>query len=155
MRVVSFIGASEAGKTTLIERLIRHLAATTSVAAIKHTHHPLEQTNRGDTLRFQQAGAREVILAADCEAVLWRGSRPHPVRFREPAELLGLLDAEWVLIEGFKGHHLGPAIVVGDLEPPRHAVALVRPRGGAETLPVFTPSQVAELAEFLGRITGS
>jgi molybdopterin-guanine dinucleotide biosynthesis protein MobB len=156
VRVVSFLGASGAGKTTLIEQLIRNLAGkTASIAAIKHTHHPLESTSRGDTLRFQRAGAREVILAGDTRAILWRGTEQRSISFGEPRELLDVLDAEWVLIEGFKRHNLGPAVVIGDLEPPAHTVAVVKHEGDATPFALFAPTQVAELSAFLDRITAS
>src|SRR5215212_9393425 len=64
MHVAAFIGASRSGKTTLIAELIgRYVAAGLRVGAIKHTHHALNEENRGDTALFRAAGAEPVILA--------------------------------------------------------------------------------------------
>jgi len=103
MYVAAFIGASRSGKTTLIAELIRHyVAAGRRVGAIKHTHHPLNEENRGDTARFRAAGAEPVILAGDEEAVIFTARGTARIRFAAPAELLAQCDAEIVLIEGFK-----------------------------------------------------
>lgn len=102
MRVAAVTGLSGSGKTTLIESLIRrYVAAGTRVAAIKHTHHPLNDEDRGDTARFRAAGAEPVIFAGDGEAIL-SPSRLR-VRFVIPSELLEHAgSAEIVLVEGFR-----------------------------------------------------
>jgi len=103
MYVAAFIGASRSGKTTLIAELIRrYVAAGRRVSAIKHTHHPLNEKNRGDTARFRAAGAEPVILAGDEEAVIFTARGTARIRFAALAELLAQCDAEIVLIEGFK-----------------------------------------------------
>jgi molybdopterin-guanine dinucleotide biosynthesis protein MobB len=103
MDVAAFIGASRSGKTTLIAELIRrYVGAGRRVSAIKHTHHPLNEENRGDTARFREAGAEPVILAGDDEAVIFAARGTSRIRFAAPAELLAQCDAEIVLIEGFK-----------------------------------------------------
>jgi molybdopterin-guanine dinucleotide biosynthesis protein B len=105
VNVAAISGLSGSGKTTLIVALIGHyLAAGRSVAAIKHTHHPLNEEHRGDTAKFLAAGARPVILANDGEAVLFDPA-PRRIRFSRPGELLEPLGAEIVLVEGF--HRFG------------------------------------------------
>ena len=99
MRVAAILGESGSGKTTLISGLIRHFVSVGQrVAAIKHTHHPLNFERRGDTAAFQDAGADPVIFARDDEAI-HDGKR---IRFNSPRELLDRIDADIVLIEGFK-----------------------------------------------------
>ena len=72
-RAVVFSGYSNSGKTTLICRLIEELSRRGIVTgAIKHTHHPVTATDDGDTGRFLRAGASQVILAGEGEAVLFR-----------------------------------------------------------------------------------
>ena len=103
MYVAAFIGASRSGKTTLLAELIRrYIAAGRRVSAIKHTHHPLNEEDRGDTALFRAAGAEPVILAGDGEAVIFTARGTARIRFTAPADLLAQCDADVVLIEGFK-----------------------------------------------------
>ena len=99
MHVAAFTGPSGSGKTTVIVELIRRfVAAGESVGAIKHTHHPLNAEDRGDTGRFRDAGAHPVILAADRQAIL--GSKR--IDYHSPTELLTHFATDIVLVEGFK-----------------------------------------------------
>lgn len=109
MRVVAVIGESNSGKTTLICGLIRHFVTRGQrVAAIKHTHHPLTTERRGDTEAFLLAGATTAILAGDGEAI--RFDNGHRVRFETPRDLVHGLDADLVLVEGFKHYEGWPRI---------------------------------------------
>ncbi|MBK5259793.1 MAG: molybdopterin-guanine dinucleotide biosynthesis protein B [Thermoanaerobaculia bacterium] len=111
-KVAVIAGYSGAGKTTAIESLIRHYAsAGVAVGVIKHTHHPLNEENKGDTARFLAAGAGPVILAGDGEAVIFRHNEP-PARmtFDAPADLLEPMTGEIVLIEGFKHQPAWPRV---------------------------------------------
>lgn len=102
MRVVAFSGPSDTQKTTTICALIRHLRARGSrVAAIKHTHHELNDSRAGDTGRFAECGASPVILAAEGEAVIF-DARTRRVAYSDPADLLQFTAADFVLVEGFK-----------------------------------------------------
>ncbi len=115
MRVVSLGGPSGAGKTTAIVNLIRHFVAQgLTVGAIKHTHHPLNEEDRGDTAAFRAAGADPVILAGDGEAVIFAGSSTRRIAFPDPEQLLQHFAADIVLIEGFNAgrHPSWPRIVL-------------------------------------------
>ena len=64
--VVSFVGRSNSGKTTLLEKVIRALKLRGyRVAVIKHSHHDfdLDQTGK-DTWRFAQAGSDAVVISS-------------------------------------------------------------------------------------------
>ena len=103
MKIDQFAGPSESGKTTHIVELIeRHVRKGLTVAAIKHTHHPLNEDDRGDTAKFRKAGANPVILADDHEAVIFDGDSKRRIKFEEPDELLSRLTANVVIIEGWK-----------------------------------------------------
>jgi molybdopterin-guanine dinucleotide biosynthesis protein B len=103
VRVLAVIGASRSGKTTLVAELIRECVARGErVGAIKHTHHPLNEEDRGDTRVFREAGAEPVMLAGDGEAVIFRGDATERIAFAQPRELLEHFDTDVVLIEGFK-----------------------------------------------------
>lgn len=119
MRVAAVIGWSRSGKTTLIGELIRRFVARGErVAAIKHTHHPLNEESRGDTAVFLDAGAMPVILAGDREAVLFSAAPPRRVSYDSPSELLRECDeGHIVLVEGFKSFDGWPRLEpAGDVE---------------------------------------
>jgi molybdopterin-guanine dinucleotide biosynthesis protein MobB len=112
VRIAAFTGHSGSGKTTAIASLIAHfVAAGESVGAIKHTHHPVNEEDRGNTATFRRAGAEPVILAGDGEAVLFKGDSRTRFTFRDPRELLAhFRDHDVVLIEGFKTLDVWPRI---------------------------------------------
>jgi molybdopterin-guanine dinucleotide biosynthesis protein B len=64
--VVSFVGTSGTGKTTLIEGSVRELKKRGyRVAVIKHAHHGFEMDRPGkDTWRFAQAGSDMVLVSS-------------------------------------------------------------------------------------------
>jgi molybdopterin-guanine dinucleotide biosynthesis protein B len=120
MHVAAFTGWSRSGKTTLIAELIRHFSARGErVAAIKHTHHQLVETNGGDTAAFLAAGAVTALLAGDGEAVVFGSAPPRRVTYVEPTDLLVHCDAGIVLVEGFKQFGGWPRIEVDRDTPPR------------------------------------
>ena len=108
----AIIGLSGSGKTTLIEALIRlYVARGWRVAAIKHTHHPLNDRDEGDTARFGKAGAETVIFASDGEAILFPSRAA--IQYVTPLDLLGhARSVDVVLIEGFKSFDGWPRIEV-------------------------------------------
>ena len=112
-RVAAFIGHSGSGKTTLIVALIQHLVERGErVAAIKHTHHPLNEENRGDTAKFRAAGAEPVIMAGDREGVVFHAGGTRRIAFEHPPDLLDELPATVVLVEGFKSFSGWPTVDV-------------------------------------------
>jgi molybdopterin-guanine dinucleotide biosynthesis protein MobB len=112
-RIAAFTGFSGSGKTTLIVALIRRLVADgRTVAAIKHTHHPLNEENRGDTARFRAAGAEPVILAGDGGGVVFTSGGTNRITYGSPVDLLRHLDAEVVLVEGFKSFSGWPNVEI-------------------------------------------
>jgi molybdopterin-guanine dinucleotide biosynthesis protein MobB len=110
MRVVAITGLSGSGKTTRILRLIEQsVAEGKRVGCIKHTHHPLNEEDRGDTGRMRRAGAERVILAGDDgEAVIFEEGGTRRTTYGEPRELLAHFDTDLVLIEGWKGYNGWP-----------------------------------------------
>ena len=100
--VVSVVGKSNSGKTTLIEKMIGELVRRGyRVATIKHNRHGFEIDHEGkDSWRHKQAGARTTVIAS-----------PHRVAVVEDTEKdfdIGELvdryirEADIVLSEGFK-----------------------------------------------------
>ena len=103
MKVFGIAGWSNAGKTTLIERLLPRLAARgLSVSVVKHAHEKFDIDKPGkDSFRFREAGSHEVLISSPTRWALMREHRGAA----EPglAELLThLSDCDLVLVEGFK-----------------------------------------------------
>ncbi|EMA43853.1 molybdopterin synthase [Halococcus saccharolyticus] len=109
MKALAVVGASETGKTTLIERLVDRLDERGSVATIKHLDHaPDIDTHGKDTARHRDAGAA-VTYGVDDEGWFATGDA------RDLDEILDDLapDHDYAIVEGFSGRHL-PAVVLGD-----------------------------------------
>ena len=103
MKIAAVTGYSGAGKTTLLVQLIaRYVGEGLRVGAIKHTHHHLNEENRGDTAKFRAAGAEPVILAGPGEAVIFRAGGTERVAYARPRDLLAHFAHDVVLVEGFR-----------------------------------------------------
>lgn len=100
--IISIIGISKSGKTTLIEKLISELKSRKyRVATIKHTAEEATLDTPGkDTWRHLQAGSEATAIGSDTRIVLIK-----PVILEttldEMAQLLGE-DYDIIITEGFK-----------------------------------------------------
>lgn len=158
---VAFVGTSNSGKTTLLIALVTRLAqAGERVAVIKHTHHdPARRKPRGDTELFLDAGASQVVLAGRDEAVILSpDSEPLLRRFESAGEIPLWLEADRVLVEGFKSLDLWPRILVersGEelVRPIPDVVAVVSDMDENFGCPRFRHDEVAELCAFLDRLS--
>ncbi len=96
-----FVGHSNAGKTTFVEKLIPELTRRNRrVATIKHAHHTVELDTEGkDSWRYKKAGAALSMLVTTQALQLVADA----VDRREPMELAKrfLGEADIVLAEGF------------------------------------------------------
>jgi molybdopterin-guanine dinucleotide biosynthesis protein B len=100
--LITFIGRSGAGKTTLIEKLIRELSGRGyRLAAIKHhTKNGFDIDVPGkDSWRFAQAGSQQVVIAAPDQFATYR-KLDHELSLDEIAA--GIRDVDVVLVEGYK-----------------------------------------------------
>lgn len=103
MKVYGVIGWKNAGKTSLMERLVAEITARgLSVSTVKHVHHDVDLDQPGkDTWRHRAAGAREVVLASAHRHAILTEHRGAP----EPALtdiLARLAPVDLVLVEGYK-----------------------------------------------------
>ncbi|WP_096784648.1 molybdopterin-guanine dinucleotide biosynthesis protein B [Rhodobacter sp. CZR27] len=102
MRVYGIIGWKDAGKTSLMERLVGAIIARGfSVSTVKHVHHEVDLDQPGkDTWRHRAAGASEVVLASADRFALMREHRgPEPGL---AAILSRMAPVDLVLVEGYK-----------------------------------------------------
>jgi len=112
MKVLSVAGYSKTGKTSTVKGLIEELKKRSNrVAAIKDIHFEDFTMERegSDSWSFQEAGAEAVFARGLNETYLIR-----PERVVLP-ELLDMLQADWVVIEGMKREPL-PKIICAESE---------------------------------------
>ena len=121
MKTIGFIGYSNSGKTTLIEKLIPLLAARgLQVAAVKNAHHGFDMDRPGkDSYRYREAGASQVLIATSQRWALLTETPQSPAPLE--ALLAQLAPCDVVLVEGFKSEGQVPRIEVRrttSTEPP-------------------------------------
>jgi molybdopterin-guanine dinucleotide biosynthesis protein B len=153
--IISVVGKSEAGKTTLLERLIVELKRRGhKVAIVKHSHHadPLDTADK-DTWRFTQAGSElSAINSLDHLAIYRRMDH-----FFEPQEISSFIlwDYDIILTEGFKGSPY-PKIEVHRaaqgkelLTDPRQLLAVVTDEPLEVKVPQYSHDDVAGITDFI------
>ena len=154
--IVSIVGKSNSGKTTLIERLIPELRERGyRIATIKHNLHGFDIDHEGkDSWRHKRAGALLTVIAS-----------PHSVALIEDtdrdytiAEIRQryIRDVDLILLEGYKGNPY-PKIEV--YRPELHAdrlcssednlIALVCEKPIDAEVPCFRPDAIAEIAALI------
>lgn len=112
MKVFSVAGYSKSGKTTTVSSLINTLKKRGyRVAAIKDIHFAEFTMERegSDSWKFQREGAEAVFARGLNETYL---IRPKQLTL---TEMLELLEAEWVIVEGMKKEPL-PKIICAESE---------------------------------------
>lgn len=119
--VVGVVGASGAGKTAVVEGLVRRLRDVgLKVGVVKHAAHGFQVDREGsDSDRAARAGAVAVLLAGDQELAV-QAFPGHPVALQEAVPLChleGVVAPDVVLVEGFRhpGHR---TVLVGPPKEP-------------------------------------
>jgi len=98
--LITFVGLSNSGKTTLIEKLIPELKRRGyRIGTIKHTHHGFSMDQKGkDTYRHRAAGADAVLAASPGQIALVKSMPEDSLDSLLPY----FLDMDIVLVEGYK-----------------------------------------------------
>jgi molybdopterin-guanine dinucleotide biosynthesis protein B len=100
--IISVVGRSASGKTTLIERLIpEFIKRGYRVATVKHhgSDFPIDQEGK-DSWRHKQAGAQTVIISSPQKVALVEDV-PHDLPLNEIASQF-IRGADIIIAEGFK-----------------------------------------------------
>ncbi len=100
--IVSIVGKSNSGKTTMIEKLVPELLRRGyRVATIKHDVHGFEVDREGkDSWRHKQAGAHTVIISSPRKLALIR-DMDHDAELAELRDRF-VQEVDLILSEGFK-----------------------------------------------------
>jgi molybdopterin-guanine dinucleotide biosynthesis protein B len=155
--ILSVVGRSNSGKTTLLEKLVRELTRRgRRIGTIKHHFHgPVEVDVPGkDSWRHKQAGARTVALSAP-DALFVLGDVTGEWTLDAIAHL-ALFEVDLILTEGFKSGPM-PKIEVNRAAqempllcgPADNLVAVVTDRDLTLPIPRFSLDAVRPLADFI------
>ena len=158
--ILCFVGRSNSGKTTLIERLIPVLVREGyRIATIKHAGHGFDLDTEGkDSWRFKRAGAKTVIVTSKGSLAMF-ADVDQEVRVEDLREQYVRDGTDLIIAEGWKSEGYPKVVVVrdhvGEVEVSADGLlALVsnkpldRVPGGA---PVFHPDDIAALASLIGK----
>ncbi len=152
--ILSFVGNSESGKTTLLEGVIANLKLKGyRIAVVKHTHDFELEKEGKNSWRFNKAGADIVAVTSPEELAILKKT-DHDYSPQEIARLIpGNLDI--VLTEGFKLSNT-PKIEVHRSEqgedlviPPNHLLAVVTDKPLNVKIPQFDHGDVNGISEFI------
>ncbi len=100
--IISIVGKSDSGKTTLIEKLVPELTRRGyRIATVKHDTHGFEVDREGkDSWRHKQAGAHTVVISSPNKVALIRDVEKD-LTLEEIREKL-IQDVDLILSEGYK-----------------------------------------------------
>ena len=155
--IITIVGKSDSGKTTLLEKLIRILAERGyKIGTVKHAHGGFQMDMEGkDSWRHRNAGADATLLIADSTVALVKND-VSPDKDKMQKYLDGM---DLILAEGFKRHSL-PKIEIfrmgsGHKEPmflsDSTLIAFVTDSDYKPEVPVFGLEEIGELADFIER----
>ena len=151
-RIFGITGWKNAGKTTLVERLVAEFVRRgLTVNTVKHGHHDLDVDHPGrDSYRHRAAGATEVAVVGGHRYAIMREQEEPTL-----AEVLArLAPADLILIEGYKRepHRKIEVRAGGEPMAPRDptivAIASDEPPDDGQ-LPWFRRDDIAGIADFI------
>ena len=154
--IISIVGKSDSGKTTLIEKLLPELTRRGyRIATVKHDVHGFEVDREGkDSWRHKQAGAHSVVISSPKKAALIRDVESD-MNLEEIREKL-IKDVDLILSEGYK-KDVQPKIEVFRKEKHQellctqrdHLVAIASNRKFNVGVPCFDLEDMGGLADFI------
>ena len=150
--VIAFVGSHNAGKTTLLSRIIHSLQQMEiECAVVKHSHHLLTPDN-SDSGRLYAAGAQQVYLSTPQETLIYRREQEQPLE-KLLAQIMSTVDI--IFLEGLK-QSVYPKIEVirSEVDPEPLKVTNVIARitdcqSFDDGIPQFSFDQEAELLQFI------
>ncbi len=103
MKLFGIVGWKNAGKTTLVAKLVTELKARgLSVSTVKHAHHAFDLDQPGrDSYQHREAGAQEVLISSGKRWALMH-ELENETEYSLGDLLTKMIPVDIVLIEGFK-----------------------------------------------------
>jgi molybdopterin-guanine dinucleotide biosynthesis protein B len=156
--IISIVGKSDSGKTTLIEKLVPELTLRGyRIATVKHDVHGFEVDREGkDSWRHKQAGAHTVVIASPHKVALIRDVEKD-LTLEEIREKL-IQDVDLILSEGYK-KDIQPKIEIFRKEKHKellctkedNLVAIVSDQKFDIGVSCFFPEDIEGVADFIER----
>lgn len=102
--IISIVGKSDSGKTTLLEKLVFELTGRGyRIGTVKHAHDGFDMDKAGkDSWRHRKAGAHATLVMDDVNIALIRSDSSGYIERMKTY----LQDVDIILAEGFKGQKL-------------------------------------------------
>jgi molybdopterin-guanine dinucleotide biosynthesis adapter protein len=159
-KVIGVAGFKNAGKTTLVEKLVTELTRRGyRISTVKHAHHSFDIDHEGrDSFRHRKAGASEVAVVSQ-----HRWAIIHESRNEESPPLEGILaklaPCDLVIVEGYKRDaHDKIEVRNVELDHPKLAgddatVIAIAANGAVQDapVPVFDRDDVSALSSFIAK----
>jgi len=153
--IITIVGKSDSGKTTLLEKLIAELTRRGyRIGTVKHAHHGFEMDTEGkDSWRHKKAGAHAVLVITEDKIAMLKDDRTSYIE-KMHTYLSGV---DIILAEGFKSQKL-PKIEIfransGHKEPlsmqDDTLIAFVTDSDYRPDVPLFGLEDVGRLADFI------
>ena len=154
-KIITIVGKSNSGKTTLLEKLITHLTQKGyKIGSVKHAHSGFEMDKEGkDSWRHKKAGAASTLVISEDKIAMVKDDRTsylEKIRFY-------LSDNDIILAEGFKRQNL-PKIEIfrrqsAHKEPlcsgDENLIAFVTNSDYKLDVPTFGIEDIIEIADFI------
>lgn len=153
MAILSIVGASNSGKTTLLELLIGHFSSLgVKVGTVKHSSHDHRFDREGkDSYRHRQAGAVATLVESGAELALFSDPRANlSERLKQMLES----ESDIVLVEGDKFSDCEKVLLTSGFERmskplPTNVIATYGPAVDAYDVNHFDEGEGRGLIDFL------
>ena len=155
--ILCFVGRSNSGKTTVIERLIPELTRVGyRIATVKHAGHGFELDTEGkDSWRHKQAGASAVVVLSKGSMAMF-ADVPEEIKVEEIRDRFLDSQIDLIIAEGWKSEdypkiavvreHLGEVTVSTE-----GLLAIVSMKPIQSSVPCFDRDDIQNLAELIVR----
>ncbi len=155
--ILCFVGRSNSGKTTLIERLIPELVqAGYRVATVKHAGHGFDLDTEGkDSWRHKRAGASTVVVLSKGSLAMF-SDVPDDIKVEQIRDQYLGQKIDLIIAEGWKSDGYPKIVVVRDQlgEVPvsqEGLLAIVSNKPLEVSIPTFDPDDIKGLSELIVR----
>jgi molybdopterin-guanine dinucleotide biosynthesis protein B len=155
--IIGFVGRSNSGKTTLIERLIPELVlAGYRVATIKHAGHGFDLDTEGkDSWRHKRAGASTVVVVSKGSLAMFSDVSSE-IQVGELRDKFLDRDLDLIIAEGWKSEGFPKIVIVRDRLgevpfSPDGLLAVVSNTPIEAPVPTFHPDDIKGLGDLIIR----
>lgn len=161
-KLIGVCGFKNSGKTTLVEKLVRHLSGLGyKISTVKHAHHDFDIDHEGrDSFRHRKAGASEVAVVSQNRFAIMNELRGAEAPSLDQV-IAKLSPCDLVIVEGYKrdSHdkievrnlELNHPVLAGD---DATVVAVAANGDVSANVPVFSRDDVSALAQFILKHVG-